>query len=122
MFVLTRRHIGSIMSDMKYAIQVHPISDWNTSQHHARKLCNALLSSGDEIVAVFFYGSSSHIAGVDSTHDWHDWDTTKSPLLVCSTLTQQMSINPSDSPIFTVTGMARWMKLSEQADQLVTIP
>ena len=110
------------MSDMKIAIQVHPNDNWESSQFHARKLCDSYLTAGDEVVAVFFYGSCSHIAEHNNSHDWHDWDTSTAPLLVCSTLTQQMNINPDDHSVFTVTGMARWMQLLEQADQLVTVP
>ncbi|WP_154224549.1 hypothetical protein [Marinicella rhabdoformis] len=107
---------------MKFAIQVHPNHNWQVSQHHARKLCDELLLSGHELVAVFFYGSCSNIAEINNRHDWIDWDASIAPLLVCSTLTQQMNINHDTNSVFDVTGMARWMQLLEQADQLVTIP
>lgn len=112
----------SIMSDMKYAIQVHPNANWHTSQQQARQLCDALLAEGAVIVAVFFYGQATQITALDVNHDWHGWDSDRSPLLVCSTLHEQQNNATEHHSMFTITGMSSWMQLSEQADQLVIIP
>ena len=111
---------------MKFAIQVQPNHRWQQSQRLARTLCDQLINDGHEITAIFFYAQATQITTAKAQHHWLDWDHKASPLLVCSTLNDQLELpkttNEDSGALFTITGMARWMQLSEQADQLVIIP
>ncbi|MCF6299934.1 MAG: DsrE family protein [Proteobacteria bacterium] len=110
---------------MNYAVLINAQHDWQTTNKHAIKLIQALHTRKHNINVVFFYGHSVKLAN-SNTIFFKQWQVIQNkincPLLVCHSMLEMFGIYSNiNTELFQLTGMAQWVKLMEQADQVVEL-
>lgn len=102
---------------MKYSIFINPHSKNSFATQHALNFIDALLSSDNEIISVFFYGYSVKYA-FDYHQHWQAIAAKNVKLVACSTIAE--SHQYSDRNLvnyFKLAGLGQWIDAVFQSDK-----